>query len=621
MRTISRRHDRTQILIEQVIIACFLGAAVFVSAVAVFVAAYQMRYAGLIYPGVSIGGIDVGGLSANAAGAKITQELRILKEGRLVLQGEGRSWTATPAEVGLFLDPDASVQQAYAIGRSGYWAENIVDKFSAWYYGVHLSPVLIYDQRMSMRFIESIAREVDRAVIEPSIALQGLEVIVEPGQIGRYVDKGATLALLAHQVERIPDGIIPLVMREERPVIEDLSGQAELARHILSQPLTLVIAGDQGNPHGRWEFSPAQLAELLRFSRVDNGELATYELSIHGEPFAEFLYSIADSLVRYPVNSRFTFNDETRQLEVLEPAIIGRNLDVIESVELIKESLLNREHTVPLVFQYTNPDVTDDMTGEQLGIIELVHSDASYFFGSRRERVQNIRTAAARFHGLLVPPWATFSMGDNIGDISLESGFVEALIISGGRTIRGIGGGVCQVSTTLFRTAFFGGFPIVERHPHAYRISFYERNAANRIDTRLSGLDAAVFFPLADLKFTNDTPYWLLMETHFDPAGILTWHFYSTDDGRQVEWSTTGITNVVEAPEPLYIENPDLPAGTIRQVDWEADGADVTVSRTVTRNGQVHIQDQIFTRYRRWQAVFEYGPGTEGMPPEKEEDG
>jgi len=621
MRTISHPQIRTQTLIEQAIVAIFIGAVVFVSAVAVFIAGYQMRYAGQIYPGVTVGGIDVSGLSADAAGAKITQELSYPEQGRLLIQWEDRSWFATPAEVGLFLDPGASARQAYAIGRNQNLVENIVAQFNAWHYGVRLSPILVFDQRMSMRFIDAIASEVDLPVIEPSLSIQGVEVKVHPGQVGRYVDKGATLALLAHQVEKMQDGVIPLVVREERPVIEDLSGQAELARRILSQPLTLTMPEDQPDQKGPWTFDPDQLAALLRFERVENEHTATYELSVHGEPLGTYLYSIADSLVRYPVNTRFIFNDDTRQLEVIEPAVIGRNLDVYNSVELIKEKLLNGEHSVPLVFNYTPPAVTDDMTGEQLGITELVHADASYFFGSSPERIQNIRASAARFHGLLVPPGATFSMASALGDISLDNGYAEALIIIGGRTVKGVGGGVCQVSTTLFRTVFFAGYPIVERHPHAYRVSYYERDSANRINPRLAGLDAAVFVPLVDFKFTNDTPYWLLMETYLNPAGSLTWKFYSTKDGRSVEWSTTGITNVVEAPKPLYKENPELPTGRIRQVDWAADGADVTVYRTVTRNGQVYIQDTIHTNYRPWQAIYEYGPGTEGMPPDEDENG
>ena len=105
-------------------------------------------------------------------------------------------------------------------------------------------------------------------------------------------------------------------------------------------------------------------------------------------------------------------------------------------------------------------------------------------------------------------------MGDALGDVSLDTGYAEALIIYGNRTIQGVGGGVCQVSTTLFRTAFFGGYPVVERYPHAYRVSYYEYTAGGDVDPDLAGLDATVFTPVVDFRFTNDTPYWLLMETY-----------------------------------------------------------------------------------------------------------
>ena len=129
-------------------------------------------------------------------------------------------------------------------------------------------------------------------------------------------------------------------------------------------------------------------------------------------------------------------------------------------------------------------------------------------------RLQNIEAASKQFYGLLIPPNTTFSMGDAIGNISLDNGYAEALIIYNGKTITGVGGGVCQVSTTLFRTAFFAGYPIVERNAHAYRVYYYEQTA-NGTDPLMAGLDATVYFPLVDLKFTNDRPYWLLMETYF----------------------------------------------------------------------------------------------------------
>ena len=256
-----------------------------------------------------------------------------------------------------------------------------------------------------------------------------------------------------------------------------------------------------------------------------------------------------------------------------------------------------------------------------LGIKELVRAETTYFYGSTAERVQNIRAAASRFHGLLVAPGETFSMAKGLGDISLDNGYAEALIIYGGRTIKGVGGGVCQVSTTLFRTAFFAGYPIVERHPHAYRVSYYEKVSGNHIEPTLAGMDATVYVPVVDFRFSNDTSNWLLMETYVNPEkSSITWKFYSTKDGREVKADFSGPTNIVEAPEPLYKENPELEEGEIKQVDWQSDGADVLVKRAVTKNGELYLKDEFNTHYQPWQAVFEYGPGTEGIPTPSTEE-
>jgi vancomycin resistance protein YoaR len=137
-------------------------------------------------------------------------------------------------------------------------------------------------------------------------------------------------------------------------------------------------------------------------------------------------------------------------------------------------------------------------------------------------------------------------------------------------------------------------------------------------DPNLAGLDATVYVPIVDFKFTNDTDTWLLMETYIGNDS-LTWKFYGTDDGRAVSWETTGPTNVIPAPEPLYRENPDLEKGEIEKVDYAADGAEISITRMVYKNDQVHFADSFYTKFRPWQAIYEYGPGTENIPESAEE--
>ncbi|MGA2505706.1 MAG: VanW family protein, partial [Anaerolineales bacterium] len=303
----------------------------------------------------------------------------------------------------------------------------------------------------------------------------------------------------------------------------------------------------------------------------------------------------------------------TRQLLLEVPAQVGRELDIEATIQAVQTGLLAGEHIIPLTVATANPAVGDDATAASLGITGLVSDQISYFRGSADARMQNIDTARKSFQGLLVPPHTTFSMAAVLGDISLENGYAEGLIIYNGLSITGVGGGVCQVSTTLFRAAYFGGYPIVERHEHAYRVYYYEQNRTG-LDPNLAGLDATVYVPLVDLKFTNDRPSWLLIEAYFYSAQQkLEFKFYSGDDGRTVNVQPPVFQNVIPAPGPTFEENPSLSAGEISQADWwVTDGADITVTRTITRDGQqLYPPDTTQTHYVPHGKVCQYGPGTE----------
>jgi vancomycin resistance protein YoaR len=355
------------------------------------------------------------------------------------------------------------------------------------------------------------------------------------------------------------------------------------------------------------------VAKLIGVENMQNGSRRELRLTLNSEALRNMLAGIETQVDRDAVDARFHFDEANGQLVALTPSIIGRRLDMEASITAIQQALLGGQHVVPLVVSEMQPLAPQTATANDLGITGLLPNgiQTSYFYGSHAERVQNIVTAAARFDGVLVAPGETFSVGKTLGDVSLDNGFTEALIIYGGRTIKGVGGGVCQVSTTLFRTVFFAGFPVVERVPHAYRVSYYEETSSG-LDPKLAGLDATVYAPLVDFKFTNDSAYWILMETSVDESSRkITWRFYSTYDGRTVQWDTTGPTNVVPAPEALFKVNPDLKLNQIRQTDYAANGADVDVSRTVLKNGTVYFQDHFQTHYEAWQAVCEYGPGTD----------
>lgn len=612
-KTASRQNIPSQpsVIVPQFLVSLAAGVALFIALLAMLLTGYDYVYAGKIYPGVFVGGVDLSGLAPEQAEALLSQQISYPKTGKLVFQNGETVWLARPLDLGMQFDAANSARAAYELGRSRDPITDTFNKVMAWYSGRRLPPLMLYDERQASAFLTNLAAQIDQPTVEASLQINGTDVVVRPGQVGRLVNVSASLAPLAEQLRGMSDGVLPLEIEESPPVIVDVSQQAQIARQILSAPLVISIPDALEGDPGPWTIEPPQLAQMLTIERVDDAQQPYYQVGLATGQLRALLAEQQPVLRRFASNPRVMFNDETRQLELLKPAVIGRDLDIEASLQQINDKLAQGEHAASLVFNYTQPQVASDATAEQLGITELVSSHTSYFRGSGASRIQNIETAAANFHGLLVPPGATFSMADAMGDVSLDSGYAEALIIFGGRTIKGVGGGVCQVSTTLFRTAFLGGFPIVERYPHAYRVGYYEQTV-NGLDPDLAGLDATVFVPMVDFKFVNDSQHWLLMETYVNAkAGRLTWKFYSTSDGRVVDWSTTGPQNIVEPPEPLYEENPELGTGEIKQVDYAAQGADVTVYRTVRIGDQVLFQDEFSTHYLPWRDIYQYGPGTD----------
>ena len=565
-----------------------------------------------ILPGVSVHGNQLIGMTLAEAEESLNHTVIYPEQGRVVLKADEQSWVVKPADLGLQSNNTQTARDAYQVGRGRSIISWLFDPIRALVTGYPISPVLVYEEKRAEQYLITLAAQIDRPTLEARLGISGTTIELVTGQVGRKLDVASALIVLNDELMTLHDFSISLPIIEAPPLILDAREQAVIAQQILFAPLTLSMPDSQRDL-GPWVITVEELAQMLVIGRVEDAAQTGYQVTLDQEKIRNYLSDLATSINQDVQNARFIFNDDTRKLDLNQSAVVGRRLDIEASLASINQGLLDGQHSIQLTIITDQPEVLDDSTTDQLGIHELIWAETSYFRGSSTERIQNITAAAARFHGLLVPPGATFSMAEALGDISLDNGYAEALIIFGDQTIKGIGGGVCQVSTTLFRTAFHAGFPITERHAHAYRVSYYEEKSGGGIDPNLAGLDATVYVPIVDLKFTNDTPYWLLMETYVRSSSI-TWKFYSTSDGRTVDWQTTGPTNIVEPQEPLYRENPALEKGEVNQVDWEAEGADVTITRSVYRNGALYFQDTFRTHYLPWQAIFEYGPGTEGIP-------
>ncbi len=285
------------------------------------------------------------------------------------------------------------------------------------------------------------------------------------------------------------------------------------------------------------------------------------------------------------------------------PSADGQAIDIAKAEEEIFNRMTDILDRKAIMFEITlpvkkiKPAVSLEETNN-LGIKEFLARGSSQFSGSIANRIHNITLAASRVNGTIVPNGQVFSFNNTVGDVSKLTGYKEAYIIKEGKTILGDGGGVCQASTTLFRAILQSGLPITERYPHSYRVAYYEQGSP-------PGLDATVYSPSYDLKFKNDTGHAILIQAYTDlQTATLTFDLYGTADGRQATITKPVITNQTLPPEDRYQDDPTLPLGTVKQVDFKAAGAKVTFSRTVEKDGKIILSATFVSNYQPWQAVF-----------------
>lgn len=298
----------------------------------------------------------------------------------------------------------------------------------------------------------------------------------------------------------------------------------------------------------------------------------------------------------------FQFNgDKVTAFKTSHP---GRQLNIAETKKMFTDAFVgvagrtNQNIGIPLPVDIVKPHFTTENVNT-FGIKSLIGSGYSQFLGSAPERIHNVILAASKLNGILIPPGSVFSFNDAIGDISKTTGFLQAYVIQNGRTVLGDGGGVCQVSTTLFRAALDAGLNVVERHAHDYRVHYYEEGGFK------PGLDATVYAPSFDLKFKNNTPGYILIQTKADVDNLkLAFDLYGTGDGRQSQISDHKVWDETPPPPDLYQDDPTLPKGTVKQVDFAAWGTKASFHYSVTRKGETLENTDFLSDFRPWQAIY-----------------
>lgn len=579
--------------------------------------AFQIAIRDRIAPGVRVADVDIGGLTKAEAAEALSAAYRALEEVAYRFRDGERVFRATAGELGLSLPAEELVERAFRIGRGDDGRQSLRQQAHAWFTGYSFSPTLRYEPAVARSFLAGLAAEINRERRDASLRLDGALVSIDPGIGGRRLDIAATLAalsevLLAQDTERE----IALIIDEFPPRQWNIAEAAAAIDTAISTPVHLVGTDRNGALLKPWVISQAQILAALEVTRHAQGQGWRYQVGLDLSALERYLATLSPALSMPAVDGRFDFDPQTGGLKALSPSSAGRRLDVEATIARLEAAIFDRlNRRVAMIFEPLSPRFHEGSSAAELGIRELVSEATTYYWGSWQNRRSNIALGASKLHGVIIAPGEEFSFNHHLGDITPQAGYLEGSVILGGATVTGIGGGICQVSTTMFRAAFGGGYAITERNSHGYRVGYYEYGGAG------PGLDAAIWQPDVDLRFQNNSPHHLLIESSFLGAqDALQFRIYSSRHWR-VSVEPPIIGEITPAPEARFVEASDLAVGQSRQIDYAADGAEVWVYRNIyDAAGDLVKRDQLFTRYSPWQAVFEVAPGDPRLAVEEEEE-
>jgi vancomycin resistance protein YoaR len=566
--------------------------------------AYGNIHAGHVFPGIYVLGFPLGGLTRDEARTVLSRPIADLEGQMLTLRYGDRTWSASAGELGLNYDLEATVDQAFAVGRSADAVADARQRFGLLVRTQNVDAVVGANPVSSLQYLQRLARDIDVTMQNASLALQSLQVVSTTARTGYRLDIDTSAQRIAQALSGGYGGDVQLAVTVQQPTITDQSiAEARTTiQTLIATPITVTFSGREWtlsngaatarNVDHTWTIDRAQIAGAIVLEQRKNGDQVVVQARFDSTKFQSFFSATAKELNRPVQDARVGYDVQTSRLTPVQVSQDGRVVDVAENVKRLQTTAASDNHAMPLAVTISKPLLTaDDIS--KLTVKDQVGQGLTTFAGSSEARAHNIRLAASRLDNAIIAPGATFSLLDRLGPITAEAGYQEGFAIVGDSTVTDVGGGVCQVATTAFRAAFYGGLPIVERNPHRYIVSRYF------IIGGPHGLDAAIYDPGRDLKFKNTTGNYLVIKADAGDAGRFTVTLYGTNPG----WTVSVAEPVIKpgkAPGPRManLEDPTKPVGYLVMAQASIAGETVSISRTVRQGTNVILQDTLNTAYQ-----------------------
>jgi vancomycin resistance protein YoaR len=543
-------------------------------------------------PGATVAGMSVGGLSTDEAVALLNARYETLKTTPAVFTAGPRQWRIRPNEMVLGIDWRAAVETARRQG-DGVAPLRGLRRIGTRIFGADVTPRAEVSTVVLAHELDGMERRINRPQREAAIRFRGLQPEVRRGATGRTLERAAAARLIVGSLVSLDRSATALPLQISQPEVTaaDLAPALAQVRTAVSGPVRLTLGTT------RWRLPRWRIAKLLELP--SNG---TTTLTIGGADANAFFERFRTQVDHPAVDAQFVVLSGDRVQ--VRPAQPGLALDVPAAEKAILAAALSpTDRAARLVVEKSKPGRTT-REARAMGITGRVAGYTTYY-GGEPNRIHNVQLVARLIDGALIAPNTVFSFNGTTGERSADKGFLEAPVIINGELQTGLGGGVCQVSTTVFNAAFEAGLPIESRTNHALYIDHYPQ-----------GRDATVNYPDLDLKFRNDTGKWLLVRT-FVGSSALTVKLYGTPQGRRVVSETTPL-EVTGAPSVKRIPDPGVWKG--EQVTEE--GGQPSRRTSVTRrvyapSGKLMSETTWTSWYRSEPTVIRYGtkPRPKAPPP------
>ena len=464
---------------------------------------------------------------------------------------------------------------------------------------ITIKPRFLVDESRIKEYVLKSFPEIELEPENASFIFIENEINIQKEKRGQKINWDKVLSEIHSRLNYFSSAPIIIYLDIKNPEIyeRDLFGLENQADKITKKPLYLKHKNKQ------WLIKQADIASWLSIEKRNNN----FDLSFDQKRIAEYLEKKISPEINIEAKSnRFEIKDN--KINNWQPGQKGQSLDTNLSAEnIIKNYNIDQVNSSELIVKVTEPEEVGS-----LNIKDIIGVGHSNFAGSSASRRHNIEIGFAAIHGLIIKPEEEFSLVKALGNIDANAGYLPELVIKGNETIPEYGGGLCQVATTLFRSALASGLPITARKNHSYRVSYYEP----------AGTDASVYDPWPDVKFINDTDNDILIQAKIEKNDVYL-DFWGTKDGRIVEISEPVIYDIVAPPPKKIIETDKLAPGKIKCTENAHNGAKTYFDYTVIYSDvdeESGEKEQKYTRFNStyvpWQEICLIGKEIEEDPSE-----